>query len=749
MDSTTHEPKKVAILGGGVSSITTALELTEDPNWKEKYDITLYQMGWRLGGKGASGRNQNLGNRIEEHGLHLWFGFYDNAFDLIQRCYKANNRPLTKPLATWQEAFKPYDLVVLEDRVDQKWEHWPFKFPRNKQMPGTLEPTPSIWEYFGLTLSHLHGFYEASKEAMDTPLGDKEEDSKQKKGPGGLLSLLLGGIDLFSGNKSKSEKGAKETEQHSLFEGIEEWGEKIGHEIESVRLDIGGKLIYGAMRLVESTIENNHSGHHNTLLIFIDRILKWLWRKIEHKIEENTTARRLWIAMDFALSNMRGMIKDGVITEGFDVINNIDYRDWIKKHGASEITLDSAPVQAIYGLVFGGYKYYSFEAGTALRGALRMALTYRGAVYYRMQAGMGDTIFAPAYEVLKKRGVKFEFFHKVLNLNLNTTTKTIDSIQIGVQATLKDGVEAYNPLYPVRNLPCWPNQPLYDQLEQGAQLLEGKINLESYWSPWKNVEEKNLVRGKDYDIIVQGISIGALPVIAKELVDYSDDWKKMVKMVTATETQAFQLWFHPDVAGMGWPYWMEEKPLSGTYQEPFDTWADMSDLIIRETWPNEHYPNNIAYVCGPVERKGPYQWDFNDPSVPGKALEKVKQNTLAYLKTLSHHLWPNTSPENNPADFNWDLLIDPAGHKGQARFDQQFFRVNIDPSELYVLSETNSSAHRLKTDQNGFNDFYITGDWIDNGFNAGCVEAAVIAGKQTARAITGADFEIPGEKDLT
>ncbi|MEM6377385.1 MAG: NAD(P)-binding protein [Bacteroidota bacterium] len=717
MDTPTQAPKKVAILVGGVSSITTALELTEDPNWKEKYDITLYQMGWRLGGKGASGRNRAKSNRIEEHGLHLWFGFYDNAFDLIQRCYKANNRPLDKPLATWQEAFKPYDLVVLEELVGDKWEHWPFKFPRNRQMPGTLDTVPSVWEYFGLALSHLHSFYQASKEALDNPIEDEENDPKKGK-----------------------------REHHSFFDGLEEWGERIGKELGSIALDIGGKLIFGAMKLVESTIDSHHGGHHNTLLIFIDRILRWLWRKIEHKIEENTVARHLWIAMDFALSNMRGMIKDGVVTEGFDVINNIDYRDWIKKHGASEITLTSAPVQAIYGLVFGGYKFYTFEAGTALRGALRMALTYRGAVYYRMQAGMGDTIFGPAYEVLKKRGIKFEFFHKVLNLNLNTTTKTIDSIDIGVQATVKAQNE-YNPLFNVRNLPCWPSNPLYEQLEQGEELKSQKINLESYWSPWKNVAEKTLVRGRDYDIIVQGISIGALPVIAKELVEFSDDWKAMVKMVTATETQAFQLWFHPDVSGLGWPFWMEDMPLSGTYQEPFDTWADMSDLIIRETWPNDAYPNNIAYVCGPVERKVPYQWNFNDHGVPDKALEKVKQTTLEYLKTLSHHLWPNTSPESDPSDFNWNLLVDPSNQQGQARFDEQFFKVNIDPSELYVLSETNSSKHRLKTDQNGFNDFYITGDWIDNGFNAGCVEAAVIAGKQTARAISGKDFEIPGEQD--
>ena len=84
---------------------------------------------------------------------------------------------------------------------------------------------------------------------------------------------------------------------------------------------------------------------------------------------------------------------------------------------------------------------------------------------------------------------------------------------------------------------------------------------------------------------------------------------------------------------------------------------------------------------------------------------------------------------------------------GQARFEAQFFRANIDPTELYVMSFTNSSQFRLKTDQTGFNNLYITGDWIDNGFNAGCIEATVMAGLQTARAISGIHFDIPGEND--
>ena len=79
--------QKIAILGGGVGALGTAWELTSVQGWEDRYDITVYQLGWRMGGKGASGRNQAVRNRIQEHGLHLWMGFYENAFRCIREAY--------------------------------------------------------------------------------------------------------------------------------------------------------------------------------------------------------------------------------------------------------------------------------------------------------------------------------------------------------------------------------------------------------------------------------------------------------------------------------------------------------------------------------------------------------------------------------------------------------------------------------------------------------------------------------------
>jgi uncharacterized protein with NAD-binding domain and iron-sulfur cluster len=67
----------------------------------------------------------------------------------------------------------------------------------------------------------------------------------------------------------------------------------------------------------------------------------------------------------------------------------------------------------------------------------------------------------------------------------------------------------------------------------------------------------------------------------------------------------------------------------------------------------------------------------------------------------------------------------------------QFVRVNVDPSDRYVLCAPGSDHLRLRSDESGFDNLYLAGDWTDNGVNAGCIEAAVLSGLQAANAVAG------------
>ncbi|MBV8522710.1 MAG: NAD(P)-binding protein, partial [Acetobacteraceae bacterium] len=41
--------RKIAIVGGGMAGLTAAYELTRTPELQQNHEVTVYQLGWRLG----------------------------------------------------------------------------------------------------------------------------------------------------------------------------------------------------------------------------------------------------------------------------------------------------------------------------------------------------------------------------------------------------------------------------------------------------------------------------------------------------------------------------------------------------------------------------------------------------------------------------------------------------------------------------------------------------------------------------
>ena len=133
---------KVAILGGGMAGLSAAWRLSE-PGWRDRFDsITVYQRGWRLGGRARPAAARN--GRIEEHGLHIWLGSYENAFGLLRECYAELDRATTDPAAPirkWDQALIPADNLGLADRLGNDWLMWLGTFTRNDGLPGEPDAT--------------------------------------------------------------------------------------------------------------------------------------------------------------------------------------------------------------------------------------------------------------------------------------------------------------------------------------------------------------------------------------------------------------------------------------------------------------------------------------------------------------------------------------------------------------------------------------------------------------------------------
>jgi uncharacterized protein with NAD-binding domain and iron-sulfur cluster len=129
--------KRVAIVGGGCGGVAAAFWLSATAALRQRYQVTLYTHGWRLGGKGASGRNAEKADRIEEHGLHLWMGCYRRAFQLMRAALAED------PTAggSLENAFQPIRELTLMERDFDIWKPWAFQFQERDGFPDQRGPS--------------------------------------------------------------------------------------------------------------------------------------------------------------------------------------------------------------------------------------------------------------------------------------------------------------------------------------------------------------------------------------------------------------------------------------------------------------------------------------------------------------------------------------------------------------------------------------------------------------------------------
>ncbi len=177
------------------------------------------------------------------------------------------------------------------------------------------------------------------------------------------------------------------------------------------------------------------------------------WRRL-HLVVELGSAIALGIVSDVLHRPGAGEAGE---PRGFDAIDGYDFKEWLEWHGAPPDVAWSAPTKALYDL---GFAYETGKAtreharaaaGVALQILLRLTFGYKNAPLWKMQAGMGDTVFAPLYEVLVQRGVRVAFFHRVVSLEPSPNGNAVARIVVARQADLR---RPYEPLVTVKGLPA-------------------------------------------------------------------------------------------------------------------------------------------------------------------------------------------------------------------------------------------------------------------------------------------------------
>lgn len=667
---------RVVILGGGMAGLSAAWRLSNG-RWQDRFEsITVYQRGWRLGGKGASSRGEH--NRIEEHGLHIWLGSYENAFALLRECYAELDRPNTDPdcpIRTWDQALVPSEELGMADRFGDDWLIWSGKFSRTSELPGEPGTTGrelTVVDFAARTLRLLLDFAESLSAAS-----------------GNDLSL------------SASPEPASA-----------DW-------IAAVRRATLATL---AALIEPRTAEGTAAGFLTEALDAVRHALDY-----EHRPDH----KRMWLLMSLLAATTRGLIADRLITDpaGFRAINDEEYSQWLLRHGADPDVLDFPLIRGMYDMVFGyeegDFARPTFAAGVAVLLTGIALFQYKGAFFWKMTAGMGDVIIAPIYQALRRRGVRFEFFHRLDTLHLDAHRHRIGAITMGRQARLADGLDTYEPLFSADGLPVFPALPHYEQL----QTTTGLTDLETHFGTRADVETRVLRDGVDFDHVVLAASLGMVELVAGELIADRPEWRGLTTHVRTVATQSFQLWLRPTESALGW-----HRPgvTTSGYVSPFDTWASMGQTLWAERWPEDEEPHTVAYFCGALDAPWP---TGEDPAVyVSTQRRRVLANAVDYL---NRHVGMYLPAAVSEGGFAWGLLAGAGDRKGLAALETQHVSVNIDPSDRYVLSVPGSDKYRLRPDESGYDNLVLAGDWTDSGINAGCIEAAVVSGLQAANAVLG------------
>jgi len=727
------EKTRVAIVGGGCAGLAAAWYLSQQPG----YEVHVYEESWRLGGKGASSRDAQ--GRILDHGLHVWLGFYENAFRMMRECYAEVAARKWGPMqdkpeerlahGSIDDAFfpEPNIGVAVPDSAGDL-NVWTGFLPPAKGLPG--EEIDAETNPFTLA-SYLLRCFELLKALLQSVIGPADAGVPSNPRPD-QRSTFDEAMELdFSFDPVRSPTA------------MIEW---IARVLRTGALTTAAGIIQ-AVTILENWLHTLSFSPQvaDSVLQLMEAVAAQTRKQLRDVVAVDEKLRLKTEIIDIVMTIAVGLYRDRVLFDerGLDAINDLDYREWLLKHGATTTSVKSRFMAGIYDLVFayrdGNHKSPALAAGVALRGALRMFFTYRGSMFWRMRSGMGDAVFAPLYKVLlcrqrkskpKDNGsedgdeqefetvepVRFHFLHKLSGVDFVFEPKEKRYVK---QLTFSTGGD-YNELdrlseNALDHFGCWPDD---EQVFRDA--AKGKLA----------GRPRELHVGDDFHAVIFAMGIDDFV----DVVDKSGlfekmppEWQAMRDKVRTVATQAAQVWLERDLPQLGW---LRGSGLVTALGMSFDTWADMTHTLATErAWRDTQSDGarravagaaegarSVAYFCGvlpetEVQRRGTGIGD------------KVRANLTALLRGEIRPLWPAGFDDQGRPQIS--MIGNPhmeASTKGSAR---------------YTLSLPGSIEHRISPLELSVLNMTIAGDWTACGLDAGCVESAVMSGMLAAHAITG------------
>ena len=216
-----------------------------------------------------------------------------------------------------------------------------------------------------------------------------------------------------------------------------------------------------------------------------------------------------------------------------------------------------------------------------------------------MQAGMGDTVFTPLYDVLRSRGVRFRFFHQVTRLGVSDDGR-LGLVDHGSAAGVADAEFAmtrssgWAAFAAGRASPSGISSSTARDCRRAASISRTSAIRSALIA-------FDLRVGEDFDEVVLGISVGALPEICGELAHANARFKQMLDDSDTVMTEGIQLWLAKAASQLGWGF---ESSIATSYVNVADTYSNMSQLLAREKWRGPSRPEETVYLCGVIDHRG-------------------------------------------------------------------------------------------------------------------------------------------------
>lgn len=736
--------RKIVILGGGIAGLAAAHELTRTPALCDQNEVTLLQMGWRLGGKATSGRDA-LGRNLE-HGLHVWFGCYNNTFGLLQDIYRDIPAPPDSPLKTWQDVAKPQAFTPIGVKLKQGWSFFPMTWPSNDKTPGPDDPSDPC--------SQAHpwrGMMQALRRAVPDMLASLSPERQRPFTQDVLRHPQLSGLGPVLHDALVHSRSARPASFAQLPPGLDdqlglhEVLDLVYHLADAMHDDIAARLGFIQPRLLLALCV--------AAQYLDDHLLQPVYDEWVATNPIDADLKTLIELVNISLATVHGYFKDLYIPDlSYESLDGTDFRDWLVQNGADRQLVDqSSIVRVVYDTLFqymdGDVERPSYAAGSGLGVLARIIGTFKGSVMWDIQAGMGEALIAPLYESLKNR-VTFRFFNKVDRLVLSEDRQRIARIHVTRQADTTPKGKAYVPVRSIaineqgQKLTCWPAEPFWEQLNHGEAMRLQKVNFESHWCDWPAAGFEVLEDGRDFDQVVLAISMGAYkpfntgddhePNMCEELIAQSGPFAAFVNNISIVPTQALQLWSTRSLVGLGWT---QGSPAAVSGPEYLNIWANMSQVLAVEPSTPLFGVRSLHYLCGTF-KTDLYKRPASDKDTPELAKKLLRGQTVQWLDQSSKYQWPSAHLPDGQFDFSAlvNFSRDPSPPSDK-RLDDQYLRANIDPTECCVLSSAGTTRYRLHPLQSGFANLVLAGEATRHGFNTTSIEGAIMSGRAASRAI--------------